>query len=267
MAKLVLICAPLICLCATAAQADDGKLLVSTERTNFTGSYGKLLETSLISNRDWGATALTLGASYGKREFGSTSSSSVRLAGTLHHDFGPRFFTRSSIAVSRNQPVFATREIAQDLNFKPMRSAVLTVGGKYARYFDNRDALSWSAGGSYYFKRGFASYRFSSYDVTNLGKSHGHLGSVRIKDGTGSGSTQLWLGSGTSLHDQLQLPVTREGKYRSIALQRSQPLNDFVGINVGVGRTRYETGLDRYRGTSVSFGLTLKEPSKLFRRR
>ena len=66
----------------------------------------------------------------------------MRLAGTLHHDFGPRFFTRSSIAVSRNKPVFARREIAQYFNFKPMRSAVLTLAGKYARYFDNRDALS-----------------------------------------------------------------------------------------------------------------------------
>ena len=103
--------------------------------------------------------------------------------------------------------------------------------------------------------------------MTNLGKSHGHLGSVRIKDGRGTGTTQLWLGSSTSLHDQLQLPVARESKYRSIALQRFQPLNESLGINVGVGRTRYETGSDRYRGTSVSFGLSLREPSKLFRRR
>lgn len=267
MAKNYWIGAPLILMCAATAQAADGKLLLSNERMNYTGSYGKLQETSLVSSSDLGATAFSLGATYGKRDFGTGSASAVRFTGTLYHDFGERFFTRTSIAASNSKPVFATREFAQDLNFKPLRNAVLTVGGKYARYFDNREALSWSAGGTYYFGRGLATYRFSSFDVTRLGKSRGHLGTIRIKDGSGAGSTQLWLGSGTSLHDQLQLRVTPEGKYRSAAIQRVQPLNGSLGLNVALGRTWYQTSSGRYNGTSLTVGLTVSELSKLFRNR
>lgn len=267
MTNLCKVCAPMLILCAATAQAADNKLMLNSERTNFTGLYGKSMETSLIANTDRGATAFTLGASYGKRDFGASSSSAVRLSGTVYRDFGERFFTRSSLAIATNKPVFATREVSHDFNFKPVRSTVLTLGGKYARYFDNRDALSWSAGASFYFKAGLASYRYSSFDVTKLGRSQGHLGSLRIKDTRGAGSTQLWVGTGTSVHDQLHLPTTRGGKYRSFTLQRTQPLNNSVGINLGVGQARYEVGSDRYSARSITFGLIFSEAPKLLHRR
>ena len=261
MARLLWLFAPLITFGAASANAADTKLILNGARTDYSGAYGKRMITTFESTTDFGATTLTLGGSHGKREFLSTSASAFRLSGIVHHDWTERFFTRTSIAVSSNKPVFATREFAQDLNFKPLAHAVLTVGGKYARYFDKREALSWSAGGAYYFPLGSATYRFTAYDVSRLGKSHSHLASFRIKDG--KGLTQLWLGTGTSLHDQELLSVSERGKFRSVAIQRVQPLAGPLSVSLGLGRTWYQTESDRYRGTSVTFGLTVDGIPKL----
>ena len=92
--------------------------------------------------------------------------------------------------------------------------------------------------------------------MTGLGKSHAHLASFRLKDGRGAGSTQLWLGSGSSLHEQLQFAGARDGKYRSVAIQRVQPLHGPISLNLGLGRTWYQTDDGRYHGTTLTFGLT-----------
>ena len=100
-------------------------------------------------------------------------------------------------------------------------------------------------------------YRFSQFDVSKLGKSHGHSLSVRVKDGNGRGHTQLWLGSGTSLHEQLVLPVESKGKFRTAMLQRLQPIKGPVALSFGLGRSWYDTPTSNYKGTTATIGLSL----------
>jgi YaiO family outer membrane protein len=264
MTRLHRICAPALIVCAATAQAADlksNKFSVSSEYTNFSGGFGKRLETSAESTTDLGKTAFTISASHGKRKYENDSFSAARLSGTVYHDWSGRFYTRTSAAVSSNKPVYATRELANDFNYKLLPNAVLTVGGKYARYYDNTDALSWSAGGTWYFASGLVTYRYTGFDVQKLGKSHGHLASFRLKDG--GGSTQLWLGAGTSLHEQQLQSVGREGRYRSVAVQRVQPIKGPVALSVSINRSWYDTPGVKYRGTTASVGLTFNRWPKL----
>jgi YaiO family outer membrane protein len=235
----------------------DPSLLLSTQYTHFTDGFGKRRQTGAHYSVDFGKTAFTIGASQTKRTFATETFKAVELSGTLYHDWNDRIYTRTSAAISADKPVYASRQIANDFNFKVMPQAILTVGGKYARYFGNRDVLSWSAGGSYYFGGGFASYRFTAYDVDKLGSSHSHLATFRVNDPRGSGQTQLWLGAGTSLHEQEVLLSGQKGSYKSVALQRIQPVSGDLSLSLTLGRTWYDTTND-YRGTNASIGLNYR---------
>lgn len=263
MAKLNMFLAPILLTCASVANATDQKIIVTTEQTNFSGGYGKRIKTSVESATDLGDTAFSVNISHGKRDVGAERFKSLRLGGVVYHDWSEKFYTRTTMGLSSNKPVFATRELSNDFSYKVLPNAVATVGAKYARYYGGTDVLSWSAGGSWYFKGGFASYRFSSFDIDKLGKSHGHLASVRLKDGKGAGHTQLWAGSGTSLHDQEFLVTGSKGTYRSLALQRVQPVRGPVSVNLTLGRSWYDTPSADYRGTSGSVGLSFSGWPKL----
>ena len=236
-------------------RAVDSKLLLTNELTDYSSGFGRRRETTAEFNADLGRTAVTLSASQAKRKFETDSYKAVEVAGTLYHDWNSRLYTRTHVALASDKPVFASRQIANDFNFKLRSNVVATLGGKYARYYGDRDVLSWSAGGTWYFGGGFASYRYSNYDVDRLGNSHSHLASVRLKDPRGSGQTQLWLGSGTSLHEQEVALSGRKGSYRSVSLQRVQPIKGPLAVNFTLGRTWYDTDAADYRGTTASVGL------------
>lgn len=279
MTKAYLFFGPAVLACASLAQAAEapltrpadtklaqpasGKLALTTEYTNYSGSFGKRQETTAQYSTDLGRTAFTVSASHAKRKFENDSFTAVELSGTIYRDWGDRFYTRTNVALSSDKPVFATRQVSNDFNFKVLPGAVVTVGGKYARYYGDRDALSWSAGGTWYFGGGLATYRYSNYNVDRLGKSHSHLATFRLKDGRGDGQTQLWLGSGTSLHEEELLLSGRKGNYRSIALQRVQPIKGRLAVNVTLGRTWYDTNSANYRGTTASIGLSFNGLPKL----
>lgn len=255
--------ATLLASAATSQAADsvkvkavDAKLLLTTELTDYSSGFGKRRETTAQYNADFGRTAITLSASHARRKFETESFKAVELSGTIYHDWNDRLYTRTHVALASDKPVFASRQVANDFNVKLLSNAVFTVGGKYARYHGDRDVLSWSAGGTWYFGGGSASYRYSNYDVDRLGNSHSHLGSVRLKDPRGKGQTQLWLGSGTSLHEQEIALSGRKGSYRSLALQRVQPIQGPLALNFVLGRTWYDTAAADYRGTTASVGLT-----------
>jgi len=263
MTKAPCICAPVLLACAAAAQAADTKFSLTSGYTDFSRDFGSRRDTSVESTTDLGRTAFTIGISQAHRKFDDTSSSAVRVAGAIYHDWSSRIYTRTSVAVSSNRPVYASREFANDVNFKLLPTLVATVGGKYARYYDRKDARSWSAGGTWYFGGGFAAYRYSSFDVDRLGRSDGHLATVRIKDGKGAASTQLWLGSSSSLHDEGLLFSGRRGTYRSISLQRVQPVIGSLSATATLGRSWYDTQAANYRGTTASIGLRVSGWRKL----
>jgi hypothetical protein len=119
------------------------------------------------------------------------------------------------------------------------------------------DAYSWSAGAAQYFSGGMVSYRFSSFDVQHIGHSTAHLISARLSDPYGS--SQLWVGHGTALHDAVWLASAEKGKYTNVELRRIQPIGGGVGLLLGANRIWYETDSTKYHGTGVRFGFTFDQ--------
>lgn len=230
---------------------------VNFEHTDFSDDFGQRQVGEVTWSSRWNATTAVIQLAQGSRDYGDEDFSASRFQGSLYHDWSDRFYTRTSAAVATNSPVFALHDITQEVNFKAAPGVVATGALRHLRYYGDRDALAWSAGGTVYFRGGFANYRYSSFDVDDLGRTHGHLASVRINDARGPGQTQLWLGAGTSLHEYDVLPTLSEGKLRAIALRRLQPISAQVALDLTVGRTWYDTGETDYRGTSARIGLRL----------
>jgi YaiO family outer membrane protein len=253
--KALIILAPLALL-AGPAHAADSDVALNTELSDFSGQFGSRRISTAEYGNDLGDTSFSLALSQGRRRFDGSSASSVRVSGTLFHDWSDRVYTKTTASLSRDRPVFATRELATDVNLKVFSGAVLTVGGKLSRYFGNRDARSLSAGGAWYFGGGYVSYRYSGYDVDGLGRSHGHLATFRLKDGKGSGATQLWLGSGSSLQEEQAWLSDPKGRFRSASVQRIQPLAGPVSLRIGVGRSWYKTPVADYHGNMATLGIS-----------
>ncbi|MDP9423929.1 MAG: YaiO family outer membrane beta-barrel protein [Pseudomonadota bacterium] len=236
-------------------KAADSKFLLTTELTDYSSGFGRRRETTAEYSADFGRTAFTISASQARRRFESDSFKAFEVSGTLYRDWNDRLYTRTHVALASDKPVFASRQFANDFNLKLLPKTVVTVGGKYARYYGDRDVLTWSVGGTRYFGDAFVTYRYSNHDVARLGKSHSHLATFRMKDPRGSGQTQLWLGAGSSLHEQEVLLSGRKGSYRGVSLQRVQPIKGPLAVNLTVGRTWYDTSATDYRGTTASIGL------------
>lgn len=262
MAKRSYLFASILFACPAAAEAAD-RYWVGSEYTAYSNGFGSRRETTAQSLFDLGRTKFTVSATQGVRSFETSSFSALRVAGSVSHDWTDRFYTRTSVALSSDKPVFATREVGTDFNYKLSRTTVVTAGVKQARYFGDRDAFSWSAGGSWNLARGMLSYRYTTYDIRNLGSSHGHLASLRFNDAKGIGSTQLWLSTGSSLSDQELVLAGSRGSYRSISAQRLQPIKGPVALQLAVGQTWYRTPSADYRGTKASIGLQFSAWPKL----
>lgn len=242
---------------AVSAQAATDEVSGTVEYTDFTNGFGNREVATVEYNKDLGDTSFVLSGSYGRREFSSEDYKAARASATLYHDWSTRFYTRTSVAIASDRPVFATRELIQDFNFKVQRNTVLLAGAKYTRYFGNVDATSWTLGATQYFDGGFFSYRYTGYDVEHLGKTHGHLATVRVNDSKGSGRTQMWLGMGTSLHEQEFLPVLAKGRVDSFTLQRVQPLGSHLALKADLGHSWYKTAFTKYQGTTLRVGLSV----------
>ena len=261
--KLYYFCAPLALAFAGSAHAEpllDLKKVVASvdgEYLSYSGSFGSRRIVNAETRIDTGKTIVSLGVSQGSRKAGTDKFKATRLTGTLVHDWSAQVSTRTSASISSDQPVFVNRELLQEISYKPLPQTVLTVGGRYARYWGGVDAVSWSVGGAQYFRGGMVGYRFSTYDVRGLGHSVGHLVNLKMKDP--HGSNQLWLGHGTSLHDAAWLPATQKGKFDSIEYRRVQPIGGGVGIMLGVSRIRYRAEGAKFHGTGARVGLVFEK--------
>lgn len=252
-------------ICATAmfvaltlpAKATETTAAAWLEHTNFSDKFGKRIVAEVNLSQRWDDTTVVFDLAHGKRDYADEDFSGTRFGATVYRDWSERLYTQTSVAVAGNSPLFPTHRFKQDVNLKFGRNAVASVGIGHNRYYGDRNALTWTAGGSYYFKGGFASYRYSGFDVEKLGRTHGHLASVRIEDSRGRGFSQLWLGGGNSLHEYELLPTLNKGKVRSVALRRLQPVKNNVALDLSVGRSWYDTGVADYTGTTARIGLTL----------
>jgi YaiO family outer membrane protein len=236
-------------------------LNLNVDHTSYTGGRG----TRTISTADAVArmsedTKLYLIFSGGERRAAGNRSRSVRIGGTLRHDWTSRLSTNVSAAAASNGQIFARNEFAGDVSYKVTNAIVATAGGKYASYLGGDHVTSWSGGIGYY-GRGFtATYKYSLLDSRLLGQSHAHLASFRLKDPGGSGATQLWLGQGSSLYDIVPQQSARAGKFKSVTLRREQPVAGGVKLNVGLNRTWYRTPTGNYRGTGLLAGVSVTNP-------
>lgn len=239
------------------ANAAETTLNATVEHTDFSGGFGNRLVGELIGSAKWDATTIVFDLAHGRREFAEEDFSGTRFGATVYHDWSERLYTQTTAALATSSPLFPSHRLKQDVNLKIGPNAVASVGIGHNRYYGGRDALTWSAGGSYYFKGGFVSYRYTSYDVEDLGRTHGHLASVRINDARGRGESQLWLGAGTAVHEHEVLPTLNKGKLRSVALRRLQPINDKLALDLTAGHSWYDIGDADYRGTSIRVGFTM----------
>ena len=64
----------------------------------------------------------------------------------------------------------------------------------------------------------------------------------------------MWLGMGTSLHEQEFLPVLAKGRVDSFTLQRVQPLNSNLALKADLGHSWYKTAFTKYQGTTLHVG-------------
>jgi YaiO family outer membrane protein len=238
--------APLLNLRKIAASVDG-------EYLSYSGDFGSRRVVNAESRLDTGTTVVSLGLSQGSRKAGGDDFNATRVTATVVHNWSSRLSTRTSASIASDQPVFVTRELIQEVSFKPLPKTVLTVGGRYARYFGGIDALAWSVGAAQYFRGGMVSYRFSSFDVSHLGRSTGHLVSAKLQDPYGS--NQLWFGHGTALHDAVWLSEPEKGRYDNIEYRRVQPITSGVGLMLGVSRIWYKAEGAKFHGTGVRAGL------------
>jgi YaiO family outer membrane protein len=229
----------------------------NAEHTSYSGGRGtRTVATADAVLRMAEDTKLILSLSGGERRAGGERVRAARVSGTLTQNWTSRLSTTTSVALASNGRIFARDQFAQDINYKLGDSVVATVGGKFAAYAGGDHVTSWSAGAAYY-RRGFsATYRYSLIDSGLLGRSHAHLASFRMKDPGGSGSTQLWVGEGTSLYDIVPQSEIRAGRFKSLTLRREQPIAGGVLLNVGVGRAWYSTPTGHYAGTSILAGVS-----------
>lgn len=226
------------------------------EYTDFSKLYGDRAVVTADSRLGVGqATRLTVGVSEGQRRAAGTTARGTQGAIAITHDWSDRLSTHTSASLGTNGAVFAKRLIGQDVSYKIASGLVGTVGGKYADYGHGNGVTTWSAGAAYYMRGATLSYRYSLLASRHFGRSGNHLASLRIGDPGGSGSTQLWVGHGSSLYE-VNLPNTPNGRFTSLAVQRSQPIGGGVTLNLGVNRAWYRTPAGRYTGTGLIAGLS-----------
>lgn len=230
--------------------------MVEGEYLSYSGPFGSRRIVNAQSRVDTGDTTLSLGISQGTRNTDDDKFNATRVTVGVAHDWTPRLSTRTLASISSNQPVFVNRELVQEVSYKPLSQTVLTVGGRYARYWGGVEALSWSLGASQYFGGGMFSYRFTRFDVHNIGQTIAHLASVKLQDPYGS--NQLWVGHGSALHDAIWLATPEKGNYTSFEYRRIQPIGGGVGLMVGVNRAWYNADSNKHRSTGVRAGLTFE---------
>lgn len=228
----------------------------TVEHTDYTGAFGARTVGQLDYDLDFGDTKIVLTAAHGRREFETDRFDATRGAVTIYHDWSDAVQTRTSLSVSTDDPVFATLDVSQEFNLNVIPNVTLTAGGRYLRYFGDREGISWTAGASYYFRGGFLSYRYTGYDIDGLETTHGHRVSLRLNDGGGSrGFTQFWLGAGDAVQEEQALPDLFRGNFRTIAARRFQPLTDQIAASLSVTHNWYDAPVD-YEGTGVRAGLS-----------
>lgn len=250
---------PPFLLFTASAYATDHKMTVGILHTAFTDDFGARSVVSAEYAAPVGPNTVVFKAQGGQRDYDNGDSfTDTSLSGTLYHHWNARFSTRTHISASSNEPVFVNRVVDQDVTYKGLPNTALTTGLKYSKYFGGVHARAWYVSGAYYFDRLTVRYRYTHNDLPSIGGSYGNLLTFRLKDPEGGGSTQLWLGQGTSVQEYDWSPIVQQGDFKSVALRRVQPITAALDVNLAVQQDWYETPVSDYEGFTSNVSLTYK---------
>ncbi|MEJ1098271.1 MULTISPECIES: YaiO family outer membrane beta-barrel protein [unclassified Pseudoxanthomonas] len=234
------------------------KATVSIEHVDYSDGHGQRNVANVEVVGSFDATTVVLSAATGKRDYGeNVAFSGSRFQAVAYHDWHPKLSTRTAATFSTDDPVFVNREVVHDFNLKVIPNTVLTAGGKYSKYHWDVSVVGLSVGATYYFNRLSTSYRYTGYRRSSGGNSHGNVASLRLKDHGGGGSTQLWLGKGTSVHEYEWMDELQDGKLRNASLRRVQPLTQKWTLDASIGKVWYETPATKFDGAAAKVGVTL----------
>lgn len=224
-------------------------LSVGYDYTDYSAGYGTRNVAQAEVKSRFSNGAAVAGLAKGYRDYGQGDSyHGTRGRATVWYDWSPVISTRTGFSVADNSPVFVRREIFSDVNLKPVKGAVLTLGGRHAQYYAGTEVNGWSAGGTLYHGPVILNYRYTGYETAGAGNSHSHLVSARLKDSAGRGYTQLYAGTGTGAYTYDWSPVVRNGKLHSLSLKRAQPLTERLSLDLVVAKQWFDTPVSSYSG-------------------
>lgn len=195
-------------------------------------------------------------AAHGRRDWSAARAAGLRLDASVHHQWTRRLGTRTAVQWGDDARVFARRGIEQNLAVALGRHSTATAGARRTWYAGGNETTAYYAEGSRTLGRATLRFRHTRYNTTGIGRSHGNLASVRLKDRAGAGSTSVWLGQATSVQQYAWSEQALPGRSASIAVQRSQPLAEGWTLSAGVENTWNRTGSGRrYEARGVRLGI------------
>lgn len=246
---------------AAFAQDEGGKNAQSVEafaeQEAYSDGLGKLKSVSLeykLVNDD---TTVVFTPAVGERSVGAFSETAFGAGVAVYFKLSEGVSTRTYAAIAEDEPVFANRQLAQDVTFNATKDTTITVGGRWARYFGDRDVYFVSAGARHYFKGGSVSYRLSYVDPEGRDGFLAHLVNLSLNDRDGRGKTQLWLGAGAASLDRPIDQPNFSGEDYSATLRRVQPLTGQLSLVGQVGITSFDRPAGRVEATNIGVGLRL----------
>ena len=238
---------------AAAAAQDAHSVYVAAQTQELSDDLGSLRSVRLEYKAVLDDTTVLVSPIVGERKALGTSAAAVGAGVTVYHDWSDGVSTRTTAFVAENEPVFANLDFAQDVTFGIADKTTLTLGGRWARYFGDREVTFLSAGARRYFSGGSVAYRLTHVNPEGRDPFLAHLVNLTINDPSGAGKTQLWLSTGEASLDRSQVDGDFDGRNRAAMLQRTQPLTASLALVGSAGLSSY----DRPSGdiTALNLGL------------
>lgn len=242
---------------APAMAQDSSSVQIIAETRDYSDQYGSLDTITGEFVKEMGKTTVVVTPSYGERDYSSISANALSIGGSVYHRFSDSVSTRTTVAVAENAPVFATRQVGQEVSFRLLPQTTATVGARWARYYGNADAYFVSGGLRYYFGGGSVAYKATYVEPDNRDAIVSHQVNVSVNDGEGNGKTQLWLSAGEASLDNSALIENFSGEDYSAYLRRYQPLTKNLNLVGNVGFTSYDRPNGRVEATTFGLGLQM----------
>jgi YaiO family outer membrane protein len=240
---------------AHAQESGSDSVYIVAQAQEFSDGLGSLRSVRLEYKAVLDDTTVLVSPIVGERRSPAGRERAIGLGATIYHDWSDKVSTRTAAFVAENEPVFANLDFAQDVTLGIADKTTVTIGGRWARYFGDREVTFLSAGARRYFRGGSVAYRLSHVNPEGRDTFFAHLVNLTLNDPSGAGKTQLWLSTGEASLDRSQMDDSFDGQNRAALLQRTQPLTEGFSLVASAGLSSY----DRPGGdvSAINLGLGL----------